>query len=170
MDTLTDEINPKGKEKLQRCRPSIRTGCYVYIKLQTCDDKSFMVYSFLEEHNHPFVDAQDYHLLSSARKLTYDQEWFMYSLFKLNIRLVKAFNIMRIHCGGFDEICVTSVDFKNFKRDINVFVGMYDPEMVVRRLMRNKEYLPDYSCEYRTNDKGELIGLVWADSEMKHNY
>lgn len=92
------------------------------------------------------------------------------SLSKMNIGPVKAFNFMRTHYGGFEEVGVIANDCKNFKRNIIQYIGKYDAQMVVQRLTDKKDYLPDFSCEYTTGDEGKLAGLFWDDEEMKHNY
>ncbi|GJX85934.1 reverse transcriptase domain-containing protein [Tanacetum coccineum] len=83
---------------------------------------------------------------------------------------MKAFKMMKELFGGFDEVGATSVDCKNFRRGINLFIGEYDVEMVVELLMNKQEYINGFSCDYFTNDDGNLSGLFWADEVAKHNY
>ncbi|GKC36398.1 FAR1-related sequence 5-like protein [Tanacetum coccineum] len=72
--------------------------------------------------------------------------------------------------GGFDEVGATSVECKKFRRGINLFIGEYDVEMVVELLMNKQEYINGFSCDYFTNDDGNIFGLFWADEVTKHNY
>ncbi|KAM0040631.1 putative transcription factor FAR family [Helianthus debilis subsp. tardiflorus] len=170
IDTLKESNASDSKEKKRRNRASIRTGCPAHIRFQICDNNKYKVYGFFEDHNHAFVDADDYHMLCAARKLSYNDENLIYSLSKLNIGPVKAFNIMRTHCGGFEEVGMTAVDCKNFKRDLNLYIGKHDAEMVVQRLTLKKKYNPDFLCDYFTTDEGNLGGLFWADEVMKRNF
>ncbi|KAI3820774.1 hypothetical protein L1987_08322 [Smallanthus sonchifolius] len=170
VDTLSESNDPNSVVKQRRNRPSIRTGCQAHLRLQLCHNNQYKVYGFVEDHNHIFVDSHDYQFLSAARKLSYNKEDLIYSLSKLNIGPVKSFNIMRTHYGGFDKTGVTAVDCKNFKRDINTFIGKYDADMVVKRLLRKKQYIPDFSCDYFNGPENSLAGLFWADQEMKRNY
>ncbi|XP_076924859.1 uncharacterized protein LOC143587456 [Bidens hawaiensis] len=55
----------------RRNRPSIRTGCHAHLKLSLSDNNTYKVYAFLEEHNHPLIDASNYQFTRGARKLTY---------------------------------------------------------------------------------------------------
>ncbi|GJS53200.1 FAR1 DNA binding domain, zinc finger, SWIM-type, MULE transposase domain containing protein [Tanacetum coccineum] len=87
-----------------------------------------------------------------------------------NIGLMKAFKMMKELFGGFDKVGATSVDCKNFRRGINLFIGEYDGKMVVELLMNKQEYINGFSCDYFTNDDGNLSGLFWADEVAKHNY
>ncbi|XP_021997722.1 protein FAR1-RELATED SEQUENCE 5-like [Helianthus annuus] len=88
----------------------------------------------------------------------------------LNIGPVRAFNIMKEVCGGFDKVGAIKVDFKNFKKELNLFIGEFDAEMFVKRLMRKKEFLPNFSCEYQTTDESVLKCIFWVDEEMKRNF
>lgn len=170
IDTAKDLKDNHNNEKPMRKRPSIRTGCQAHLRFRLNEKNKYEVCSFVEEHNHSLVDKQDYHLLSSARSLSFVKEQLIYSLSRINVGPVKAFNIMRTHYGGFEEVGATKVDVKNFKRDLNVFIGEFDAEMAVSRLMSKKDYLPDFSCEYFTSENGRLAGLFWADQDMKRNY
>ncbi|KAF5781947.1 putative transcription factor FAR family [Helianthus annuus] len=170
INTLKDDKESGSKEKQIRRRPSIRTGCLAHLRLQICETNKYKVYSFVERHNHELVDADDYHLLSAARNLSYNKEQLIFDLSKLNIGPIKAFNIMRTHFGGFEEVGATKVDCKNFKRDINLFIGKHDAQMVINRLELKRDFLPDFSCEYFNLEEGVLGGLFWADQDMKRNY
>ncbi|XP_021975544.1 protein FAR1-RELATED SEQUENCE 2-like [Helianthus annuus] len=50
---------------------------------------------------------------------------------KLNMGPVKAFNVMKTCFGGFEDVGACKVEFKNYKRQINLFMGEYDADMVV---------------------------------------
>ncbi|XP_021979253.1 protein FAR-RED IMPAIRED RESPONSE 1-like [Helianthus annuus] len=77
---------------------------------------------------------------------------------------------MKELCGGFDNVGATKCDFKNFKKELNVFIGEFDAEMLVRRLTRKKEFLPNFTCEYQTTEEGVLKCLFLADENMKRNF
>jgi hypothetical protein len=130
----------------------------------------FEIYYVNEEHNHSFVDESDMHLLSANRELTYTQQQAIAELGAINIGPVRAFNIMRTMCGGFDRVGATKVDFKNFKKDVNLYIGEYDAEMMIERLTRKKEYNPNFSFDYHVDENGVLKGVFWADEICKRSY
>ncbi|XP_022040388.1 protein FAR1-RELATED SEQUENCE 5-like [Helianthus annuus] len=123
-----------------------------------------------EAHNHSFVHEEDLHLLRENRSLSRSHEDMIKKMSNLNIGPVRAFNIMKELCGGFDNVGATKCDFKNFKKELNVFIGEFDAEMLVRRLTRKKEFLPNFTCEYQTTEEGVLKCLFWADEDMKRNF
>ncbi|XP_076954749.1 protein FAR1-RELATED SEQUENCE 5-like [Bidens hawaiensis] len=125
---------------------------------------------FGEAHNHPFVDKDDIHFLKSARELTFTHKKMLDYLANINIGPVNAFNIMRTMYGGFDKVSATKSDCKNYQRSINLFIGDYDVEMAVQRLLAKKEFCPNFSCDYSTAADGALMGLFWADERAKMNF
>ncbi|KAK9050671.1 hypothetical protein SSX86_030359 [Deinandra increscens subsp. villosa] len=89
---------------------------------------------------------------------------------RMNVGPVRAFNMMREILGGFEEVGATREDFKNYRKKHNSLIGEYDAQMAVDHLMRKKEYMPNFSCEYITDDQNCLRGLFWADELGKKNY
>jgi len=165
-DTLSEDI----KIKQQRRNPSKRTGCDACLRLELTDGGKYSVYYFKEEHNHPFVDEDDVHFLSANRELTFNKKTLIKDLSYINIGPVKAFNIMRTMFGGFHKVGATKADCKSFKSELNLYIGDHDADMVVQRLMRKKDCVPNFSCEFIVGDDGILKGLFWADEEAKRSF
>ncbi|XP_035843671.1 uncharacterized protein LOC110920337 [Helianthus annuus] len=77
---------------------------------------------------------------------------------KLNLGPVKAINVMKNCFGGFENVGASKVEFKNYKRQINLFIWEYDAEMVVRHLDEKKSQ-PNFSYDYFTDEENPLKGL-----------
>ncbi|KAK9071755.1 hypothetical protein SSX86_008184 [Deinandra increscens subsp. villosa] len=164
-----DTLNDTAKQKASRISVSKRVGC----KAEMCvvfECNLWHVKKFVEKHNHPFVDDQDMHFLVSSRKLTHLHKHIINSMSRMNVGPVRAFNMMREIYEGFEEVGASREDFKNYKKKYNNTIGEYDAQMAVDHLMRKKEYLPNFSCEYFTDDDNCLRGLFWADELGKKNY
>nr|GEV01355.1 protein FAR1-related sequence 5-like [Tanacetum cinerariifolium]GEW05674.1 protein FAR1-related sequence 5-like [Tanacetum cinerariifolium] len=144
MDTLVDNFENLEikKAKRKRKRPSCRCGCLAHVILDITAENKYVVCSFDEEHNHPFVDEDDMSLLKSLRKLTFFKKQVLFRVSNNNIGPMKAFMMMTELFGGFNEVGATSII----------------------------EYINGFSCDYFTNDDGNLSGLFWADEVAKHNY
>ncbi|XP_021998809.1 protein FAR1-RELATED SEQUENCE 5-like [Helianthus annuus] len=153
-------VDENSKKIVRHNRGSKRIGCNAHVKLILENNNMFKIYYFEKEHNHIFVEDEDIHFLPAARNIDYVKESFISGLSAINIGPVKAFNIMKTMYGGFCEVCASKVDCKNNRRDLNLYIGKYDAEMVVRRLIRKKEYSPNR----------RLKGLFWADEQSKTNY
>ncbi|XP_076950151.1 protein FAR1-RELATED SEQUENCE 5-like [Bidens hawaiensis] len=144
--------------------------CRAHIQLKSVDGYFFEVDDFVEGHNHRMVADSDMQFVCSARKLTRVQEEAIYDISNMNLVPLKAFNLMRTQYGGFEKVGATKDDCKNFKQDLNCYIGEYDAEMIVQRLCAKKTFSSDYSFEYDVNDDRELIRMFWADETSKSNY
>ncbi|XP_035832943.1 protein FAR1-RELATED SEQUENCE 5-like [Helianthus annuus] len=163
-------VDENGKKIVRRNRGSKRVGCNAQVKLILENNNMFKIYYFEEEHNHIFVEDEDIHFLPAARSIDYVKESFISGLSAINIGPVKAFNIMKTMYGGFGEVGASKVDCKNYRRDLNLYIGEYDAEMVVRRLIRKKECCPGFTCDYVIGEDRRLKGLFRADEQSKTNY
>ncbi|XP_022003127.1 protein FAR1-RELATED SEQUENCE 5-like [Helianthus annuus] len=88
---------------------------------------------------------------------------------KLKLGLVKAFNVMKTCFCGFEDVGASKVDFKNYKRQINLFIGEYGAEMVMRHL-DEKQFQPNFSYDFFTHEENHLKALFWFDDQCKCNY
>ncbi|KAJ0816898.1 putative transcription factor FAR family [Helianthus annuus] len=132
-DKKVDTLDPNQKERLVRSNFFKRTDCGALLCV-IFEVGSWKVYKFVEEHNHDLVERLDKHFLPTERHLTQLQKHVIHNMSKLNLGPVKAFHVMKTCFGGFEDVCVSKVEFKNYKRQINLFLGEYDTEMVVRHL------------------------------------
>ncbi|KAJ0800419.1 putative MULE transposase domain, FHY3/FAR1 family [Helianthus annuus] len=101
--------------------------------------------------------------------MNYMQEQAVNALSALNIGPIKAFNIKWTLYGGFDKVGATKTDFKYFKRDLNKYISEFDADMMIKRLLRKKKYMPNFSMEYIITEDG-LRALFWADEDAKRNF
>ncbi|GJX58633.1 FAR1-related sequence 5-like protein, partial [Tanacetum coccineum] len=88
----------------------------------------------------------------------------------LNMGPVRVFKLMKEIYSGFENIGATTTDCKNEIRDMNVFVGEDDAQMVVDKLLSKQEFFHDFFVSYKTDENDASTGLFWADEEAKRNY
>ncbi|KAJ9549060.1 hypothetical protein OSB04_021603 [Centaurea solstitialis] len=147
-----------------------RTGCGAGVKFKVCSDgKSFILYDFEEKHNHCLFDEDSKHMLKSKRKLDYSQQRFILKMSNANIGATQAHNIICQLKGGYDKVGGTKVEYKNFQRDRNCYIGDSDANLFVRKMNNRKLYIPNFSFEYNS-DGGLLKYAFWADDTAKHNF
>ncbi|KAK1414701.1 hypothetical protein QVD17_30451 [Tagetes erecta] len=165
-DSLNAENN-KGKQKHRK--PSSRVGCDVHVKLRLVNGKC-EIYYFKEEHNHFFVHKEVVMFLPATRRVDHVKESAIQALAATNLGPVRAFNILKSLMGGYAEVGATKADFKNYKRDLNKYIGEYDADMIVQLILNKKKHLPNFTCEYTVKEDGTLGGLFWVDDVSKTNY
>ncbi|XP_071719821.1 protein FAR1-RELATED SEQUENCE 5-like [Rutidosis leptorrhynchoides] len=178
VDTNNMETNAQVKEsdssnqrvKKNRVRPSQRIGCEASFKLRIVEDNKYELYGFVEEHNHCMVHP-DYRLhLKTYRKLDNSMKTLLYNFLLAGVGPTAGHRILTKILGGLDKVGTTSVDCRNFKRDIIAYIGKADAQIMVDMLTQRKKCLPNFSFEYFVDDKGVLGGFFWADEYAKRNY
>ncbi|XP_022019100.1 protein FAR1-RELATED SEQUENCE 2-like [Helianthus annuus] len=120
-DKKVDTLDPNQKERIMRYNFSKRTDCGALLCV-LFEDGFWKVYKFVEEHNHELVEHPDKHFLPTERHLTQLQKHVIHSMSKLNLGLVKVFNVMNTCFSGFEDVGASKVEFKNYKRYSMVFV------------------------------------------------
>ncbi|XP_035832024.1 protein FAR1-RELATED SEQUENCE 5-like [Helianthus annuus] len=168
-DKKVDTLDPNQKERVVGSNFSKRTDCGALLCV-LFEDGSWKVYKFVEEHNHELVERPDKHFLPTKRHLTQLQKHVIHNMSKLNLGPVKEFNVMKTCFGGSEDVGASKVEFKNYKMQINLFIGEYDTDMVVKHLNEKKHSQPNFSYGYITNEVNRLKGLSWCDDQAKRNY
>ncbi|KAK1415083.1 hypothetical protein QVD17_30854 [Tagetes erecta] len=108
--------------------------------------------------------------LPAARRVDHVKESAIQALAGINLGPVRAFHILKSLMGGYAEVGAIKADFKNYKKDLNKYIGEYDADMIVQLILNKKKHLPNFTCEYTVKEDGTLGGLFWADDVSKTNY
>ncbi|KAL9687740.1 hypothetical protein QQ045_032147 [Rhodiola kirilowii] len=82
---------------------------------------------------------------------------------KIRIGATKARHIRIELCGWFMNVGATVTDCKNFKRDLKLYIGLNDAQMVVDNLSDKIKTCLGYSFEYFSDEEETLTRLFWAD-------
>ncbi|XP_071699786.1 protein FAR1-RELATED SEQUENCE 5-like [Rutidosis leptorrhynchoides] len=105
------------------------------------------------------------------RRIVLDDAQMLFDLnTKSNVGATTAYNIISDLNGGFSLVGPSSVDFQNFRRDMNRYVGESDAHIFIENLLRKQEVLPNFTCEYKCGNDGTLLGVFWSDYVSKVNY
>ncbi|XP_071739677.1 protein FAR1-RELATED SEQUENCE 5-like [Rutidosis leptorrhynchoides] len=106
------------------------------------------------------------------RRIGLDDAQMLFDLnTKSNVGATTAYNIISDLNDGFSLVGPSSVDFQNFRRDMNQYVGgESDAHIFIENLLRKQEVLPNFTCEYKCGNDGTLLGVFWSDYVSKVNY
>ncbi|GJS45680.1 FAR1-related sequence 5-like protein [Tanacetum coccineum] len=85
------------------------------------------------------------------------------------IGATRAHNLLSSMKGGYEYVHGTTDDFKNHQRDVNVFIGESDAQMLINKMENRKMYVPNFTFQYRV-ENSELVSMFWADEVAKCNY
>ncbi|KAK9672200.1 hypothetical protein RND81_12G083900 [Saponaria officinalis] len=142
------EIAETSKRK-ERVTTIKRFGCTAMIKFVFKSGK-YVICEFREGHNHPFVllENREFHKLSRNLTLYHKQTIINHS--KINIGASKTYRICKEVANRYENVGASLLDFKNFKREVKLFIGDADAEINLCRV-------------FWTNAHGKAAYLAFGD-------
>ncbi|XP_063941446.1 protein FAR1-RELATED SEQUENCE 5-like [Daucus carota subsp. sativus] len=83
---------------------------------------------------------------------------------KSNIGAHRAHSLYKSIAGSYTDVGATATDFQNWVRDIKLYIGKHDADMLLQNF-QNKRETSDagFAYEYETDSDGHLTRLFWAD-------
>ncbi|CAH9112161.1 unnamed protein product [Cuscuta epithymum] len=158
------------KDEKQRRRVSNRIGCKARLVLRFAGANTYMVTLFEEKHNHCMASSSSMPFLKVNRKLDIGHQKFFLNCVKANIGTTKCYRLYKETVGGYSNIGATSVDFRNFKRDLKAYIVGVDAQMLVDKLFRKKEVSSAFAFDYDIDESDQLTRIFWADPVCIRNY
>lgn len=104
------------------------------------------------------------------RRLQPSHHHFVANCARANIGPVKSYHLFKEIVGGYENIGATSVDFRNFKRDLQAYISGGDAQLVIGNFLKKQEANPEYSFENDVDEYGQLSRMFWADLEGRKNF
>ncbi|GJT70783.1 regulation of nuclear pre-mRNA domain-containing protein 1B [Tanacetum coccineum] len=101
--------------------------------------------------------------------MTQAEKMFVVKAATNKIGATRAHNLLSSMKGGYEYVHGTTDDFKNHQRDVNVFIGESDAQMLINKMENRKTYVPNFTFQYRV-ENSELVSMFWADEVAKCNY
>ncbi|GJS90550.1 FAR1-related sequence 5-like protein [Tanacetum coccineum] len=165
-----DTLDPEYSEKQKRNTTTHVTGCKARIKL-VLDIVSgrYKLDQFYPKHNHMLIPKEYKHFTKKQRKMTQAEKMFVVKAATNKIGATRAHNLLSSMKGGYEYVHGTTDDFKNHQRDVNVFIGESDAQMLINKMENRKTYVPNFTFQYRV-ENSELVSMFWADEVAKCNY
>ena len=72
--------------------------------------------------------------------------------------------------GGRASVGASHVDFKNFKRDLNMLIGDSDVQIVINGFQTKMDANVEFFYSYEADTEGKLTRLFWCDRQSLLNY
>ncbi|XP_031126315.1 protein FAR1-RELATED SEQUENCE 5-like [Ipomoea triloba] len=159
-----------GHVKQRRKRISNRVQCLAKICLRQDNTREFVVTIFEENHTHPLCSEASKQFLRINRNLDATQQAFIASCIKANIGTAQSFRLCKELVGTYGNIGATSVDFHNFKRDLQEYVSGGDGEMIIKQFSQKREVSDGFYFDYQLDEENRLTRLFWADPLARDNF
>ncbi|KAD5960722.1 hypothetical protein E3N88_12194 [Mikania micrantha] len=100
------------------------TDCKAHISVQVIEATStFVIYKFVECHNHPLVETYNRDFTKAGRKLSFSTKQFIHHMTLNNIGPTIAHRLQVSIKGDHQNVNGTPTDFKNFSQAIRLFIG-----------------------------------------------
>ncbi|KAK9063805.1 hypothetical protein SSX86_017677 [Deinandra increscens subsp. villosa] len=179
---LCHRASTQSSRKLRSCTsPSILskrvrqskikvTNCEACIRLKPiADTTKYIVYEFVEAHNHCLIDRDNIDFSRKRRKMGFDEYQFVHKMALNKIGATKAYKLRCAIKGGVHNVKGTSTEFKNFARDVRVFLNNVDAQLVVDTLSSRMSTMDNFFF-YHVAVDDELRFIFWADGISRLNY
>ncbi|GJZ16636.1 FAR1-related sequence 5-like protein [Tanacetum coccineum] len=159
-------LNGDVKQKYLVCN---RMGCPKGIHVDTTRFRKFVLHMFDTIHNHELEREEYKHLSKTERQLTYMEQAFIVKAASVDIGATRAHQLLTGIKGSYLLLHGTTVDFKNFFRSVNCYIGDSDAQMLIHKMENRKKHASDFSFDYLVENV-ELTAIFWADEDSKYNY
>jgi hypothetical protein len=155
---LNTLVSKKGNKRFRTSNIRV-TGCKARVVFDMIPGTTkFMLKKFDPIHNHELDRVEYKHLSKSEKQLTYAEQMFIVKAGNVNLGLVKAHNLYTGLKGSASLVHGTEVEFKNYVRGINCFIGDADAQMLINHMENRQKYIVDFSnlffalCSFRPTD------------------
>ncbi|KAK9057034.1 hypothetical protein SSX86_024400 [Deinandra increscens subsp. villosa] len=160
---------PYGNPR-KRSRRVKLTNCPACIRLKILPNTTnYVLYSFVEVHNHPLIGQEFMDFSKKKRDITFSEQHFIHSLSMYNLGPNISHKVQSTMKGGHHNVRGKTTDFKNFSRDIRMFIGDRDAQLTVDMLTAHTKNLHNFFFDYLVV-KNEVRALFWADDVSRCLY
>ncbi|KAK9665365.1 hypothetical protein RND81_14G107700 [Saponaria officinalis] len=136
-------MKPNERSKKQDRVTTIRRfWCRAMIKLVFKSGK-YVINQFREEHNHPLVLVKNREFQKLSRNLTLYHKQTIINNLKVNIGASKTFRICKEVANGYENVGASLLDFKNFRRQVKLFIGDANAQIFINNLEKLVERKKD---------------------------
>ncbi|XP_074360103.1 protein FAR1-RELATED SEQUENCE 5-like [Apium graveolens] len=166
---MLDEIGVDGKQI--RKTTSRRCNCRAVIILRPAGSRGYVIMNFIEEHNHPTTTRAARMFLRCNRNLSLENQNLIMNCSRANIGATKSSALAKEMYGSYEEVGAIVSDFKIFSRDVKLYIGDHDADMILGKFKMKKETSNNtFYYDYKVDRKGHLTGLFWTDAIGQANF
>ncbi|GKE59372.1 hypothetical protein Tco_1498557, partial [Tanacetum coccineum] len=132
--------------------------CVVSYMKYAAEAGKFVLHVFDTIHNHELEREEYKHLSKTERQLTYMEQTFIVKDASVNIGATRAHHLLTGIKGSYLLVHDTTVDFKNFFRSVNCYIGDSDAQMLIHKMENRKKHVSDFSFDYLV-ENAELTAI-----------
>lgn len=144
--------------------------CKANIVLKFVGLNGYVVNSVKEVHNHELATSEGMQFMKSNRQSIDSYTGFIMKSSRVNIGPTKAYSLLKEMIGGYSSIGATVVDFKNINRDVKLYIGDNDAQMLIHKFKTKNELCEGFYYDYDVDSEQCLTKLFWADPISRRNF
>ncbi|KAK9049684.1 hypothetical protein SSX86_031347 [Deinandra increscens subsp. villosa] len=142
---------PYGNPR-KRSRRVKLSNCPTCIRLKILPNTTnYVLYSFVEVHNHLLIGQEFMDFSKKKRDITFSEQHLIHSLSMHNLGPNIYHKVQSTLKGGHHNVRGKATDFKNFSRDIRLFIGDRDAQLTVDTLTAPFGDVLAFDATYKTN-------------------
>ncbi|KAK9671430.1 hypothetical protein RND81_12G029800 [Saponaria officinalis] len=135
-------------EGVKRKRSVTRAGCEARVNFKRLDTGEYVIYDFIEAHNHAMVTPDTMVHLKQSRDLNLVHKKMIMDNSRVNHGPVKTFRMFKEYVRGYKNVGASLEDFKNISRDVKKFLKDYDAQMLIETFMQKKSMCPSFYFDF----------------------
>ncbi|KAK1398645.1 hypothetical protein POM88_008508 [Heracleum sosnowskyi] len=164
-------VPSKNSSQVRRRRTiSNRCCCHAKIILRIVSGKTYRISAFVEEHNHDLVAKDGRQFMRVNRQMSTISRKFVFDAANVNIGVSKSHSFMKEQVGGYANVGATVRDFRKFSRDLKVYVGERDAQMIINKFKAKRDSCESFYYAYDVDSEDHLTKLFCADTVARRNY
>ncbi|KAK9723728.1 hypothetical protein RND81_05G021100 [Saponaria officinalis] len=105
-----------------------------------------------------------------SRNLTLNHKQTIINHSKINIGASKTYRICKEVANGYENVGASLLDFKNFQREVKLFIGDADAEMFINNLEKRGQSKKGFQYAYHVDEGRNLCRVFWTDDYGKSAY
>ncbi|XP_024965434.1 protein FAR1-RELATED SEQUENCE 5-like [Cynara cardunculus var. scolymus] len=138
-----DSLEVSSGER-RRCNTNFKcTGCKACLKVHYVKESDrYEVYHFIEARNHMLCRSDEKLFTRSRHQLDYKDRKNVYHASSSKVGITQSCRMQLAINGGLVSSGGTARDHMNFRRDIMLFVGNKDAQMLINKMNKRREHCP----------------------------
>ncbi|XP_031096951.1 protein FAR1-RELATED SEQUENCE 5-like [Ipomoea triloba] len=147
-----------------------RVGCKAKVVFKVILNGCYCVHFFEERHTHSMCSIIAKQFLKVNCNLDAGHQLFVASCVRANIGPTRSYRLFKEIVGEYSNVGATSVDFKNFKRDLMAYILNGDPQLFIDTLFKRRELCEAFGFEYDVDEGDQLSRVFLADAVSRKNF
>ncbi|KAK7252607.1 hypothetical protein RIF29_36681 [Crotalaria pallida] len=156
--------------RVKRARAESRVGCKAILVVKIQDSGSWIVSSFVKEHNHELVPPDKVHCLRSHRHVSGPAKSLIDTLQGAGIGPSGIMSALIKEYGGISNIGFTERDCRNYMRSSRQRTLGGDTQILLDYLNSKQEENPSFFFAVQCDEDNCTSNVLWVDPKARTNY